>query len=68
VYSGNVWPEIMLIMKTLVVRDSQFGNTRRVTQIIAETLQLTDMLNVDQAAPQQLSGLELLMVGSPTRA
>lgn len=53
-------------MKALVVYDSQYGNTQRVTQIIAETLQITDM-HVDQASPQQLSGLELLIVGSPTQ-
>jgi flavodoxin len=54
-------------MRTLVVYDSQFGNTQRVTQTIAETLQITDMMHVKQAAPQQLSGLELLIVGSPTQ-
>ena len=53
-------------MKALTVYDSQFGNTQRVTKIIAETLQVSRMMHIVQAAPLQLSGLEQLIAGSST--
>ncbi|MBK8986168.1 MAG: flavodoxin domain-containing protein [Chloroflexi bacterium] len=54
-------------MKALVVYDSVFGNTEKVAQAIAAALQTT-AVPVGQAAPDQLEGLDLLIVGSPTRS
>ena len=53
-------------MKALVVYDSVFGNTEKVAQAIAAALQTT-AVPVVQAALDQLEGLDLLIVGSPTR-
>lgn len=54
-------------MKTLIVYDSFFGNTEKVAQILAETLG-SELIKVQDILPDQLSGVELLVVGSPTRA
>lgn len=54
-------------MKTLIVYDSVFGNTEQVAKKIGESIGAT-VLKVSQVQPEQLTGLELLIVGSPTRA
>ncbi len=57
-------------MKILVVYDSVFGNTEQVAQAIGRALgapgQAT-MVKVGSLALEQLRGVELLVVGSPTR-
>jgi flavodoxin len=53
-------------MKTLVIYDSVFGNTEKIAQAIAATLG-TQAVPVSQADAGQLRGLDLLVVGSPTR-
>ena len=53
-------------MKTLVIYDSVFGNTEKIAQAIAAALE-AQALSVSQATPDQVSGLELLVIGSPTR-
>jgi len=57
-------------MNTLVIYDSQFGNTERIAQAIAEALRadgLAQALRFDPARPIELQGLDLLVVGSPTQ-
>lgn len=54
-------------MQALVVYDSVFGNTEKVAQAIAQALGC-EAVRLAQAAPAQLAGVELLVVGSPTRA
>jgi flavodoxin len=57
-------------MKTLVIYDSVFGNTEKVALAIAESLgarSSVEILRPDQADPGQLAGVDLLVVGSPTR-
>jgi flavodoxin len=57
-------------MNTLVIYDSQFGNTERVAQAIAEALHadgIAQALRFDPARPVELQGLDLLVVGSPTQ-
>ena len=57
-------------MKALVVYDSVFGNTERIAQAIAGGLGSPEILKIAQArdvTPEQLEGLSLLVVGSPTR-
>jgi flavodoxin len=53
-------------MKTLVIYDSVFGNTEKIAQSIAAALS-TQAIPVSQAEADQLHGLDLLVVGSPTR-
>ena len=57
-------------MKALVVYDSVFGNTERVALAIAKALGTkadVDCLRVTQVAQRHLAGVEILVVGSPTR-
>jgi flavodoxin len=54
-------------MKTLIIYDSVFGNTAQVAQVIAAALQ-TPALLVSQVTTDQLRGLDVLIIGSPTRS
>ena len=51
----------------LVVYDSFFGNTAEVAKTIGETIGATAK-KVDSITPDDLEGLKILFVGSPTRA
>jgi len=56
-------------MKALVVFDSVFGNTAQVARAMAEALgEGATAKAVREATAEDLVGLELLLVGSPTRA
>ena len=58
-------------MKALVIYDSYFGNTEQIARAIGDTLGSSaevEVLKVGEVKPEQLTGLELLIVGSPTRA
>ena len=57
-------------MKTLIVYDSQFGNTEQIAQRIANALcdvGQVQMIHADPAHPLWLQGVDLLIVGSPTQ-
>ena len=57
-------------MNTLVVYDSQFGNTERVARAIADTLRASGtvrVLRADQTSAADLLGIDLLVLGSPTQ-
>ena len=58
-------------MKALVIYDSFFGNTEKIAQVIGEALgspEEVSVVKVDKLTPDALSGVDLLVVGSPTRA
>jgi flavodoxin len=58
-------------MKALVVYDSFFGNTEQIARAIADALRTrgeVEAVRVGNVKPDQLAGLTLLVVGSPTRA
>lgn len=58
-------------MKAMVIYDSIFGNTEQIAKAIGKVLQSkrnVEVLKVNQVKPEQLVGLNLLIVGSPTRA
>jgi flavodoxin len=58
-------------MKTLIVYDSFFGNTEQVARVIGDGLGAqadVSVLRVSDVKPEHLTGLSLLIVGSPTRA
>jgi flavodoxin len=58
-------------MRVLIVYDSFFGNTERIAQAIGSALggaPEVEVQRVTEVAPEQLNGLDWLIVGSPTRA
>jgi flavodoxin len=58
-------------MKAMVVYDSVFGNTEQVAQAMGRALGWpgdAEVRRVTEVQPERLAGLELLIVGSPTRA
>ena len=58
-------------MKALVIYDSFFGNTEQIARAIGNALGSqgeVEVLRVSNVKPEQLTGLSLLIVGSPTRA
>ncbi len=58
-------------MKALVVYDSVFGNTEKVAQAMGEALAAhadVTTCRVGDVTPEQLTGIDILVVGSPTRA
>ncbi len=57
-------------MKALVVYDSFFGNTEQIAQAIGRALgerAQVETLRVGDVRPEHLTGLQYLVVGSPTR-
>ena len=57
-------------MRTMVVYDSMYGNTKHIAEAIGKALGLEEdvgILQVGQVKPEQLAGLTLLIVGSPTQ-
>ena len=57
-------------MKILIVYDSVFGNTEKIALQIGQGMGLqgdVQTLPVSQVAANQISGLDILVVGSPTR-
>ena len=57
-------------MKAMVVYDSAFGNTEQIAQAIGNGLGSQEdvaILQTDKVTPEQLTGLDLLIVGSPTQ-
>jgi flavodoxin len=57
-------------MNTVVVYDSQYGNTERIAQAIADTLRAigkVQAVRVDPAHPIELQGVDLLILGCPTQ-
>ena len=58
-------------MKTLVIYDSFFGNTEKIACAIGRAFGPEEdaaIVRVGDIKPEQLAGLSLLIVGSPTRA
>jgi flavodoxin len=60
----------VIAMKALVIYDSVFGNTEQTARAIGNALASgaqVETLRVTDVRPEQLAGLDLLVVGSPTR-
>jgi len=51
-------------MKTLVIYDSVFGNTKKIAEEIAKEIK-AEIMNVSEANPAELKNYELVIVGSP---
>ena len=57
-------------MKVLIVYDSVFGNTEQIAQAISDSLgskENVETLRVNDMRIEKITGLDLLIVGSPTR-
>ncbi len=57
-------------MNALVVYDSQYGNTERIAQAIAEALRASGQARtarVSALGPDELQGIDMLIIGSPTQ-
>lgn len=57
-------------MKILIIYDSIFGNTEQIAQAIGNSpgsKENVEILRVSNMKPEQLIGLDLIIVGSPTR-
>jgi flavodoxin len=57
-------------MKAMVVYDSFFGNTEKIAQAVGDALgskEEVELLRPGDVKPEQLIGLDVLVVGSPTR-
>lgn len=57
-------------MKILVLYDSFFGNTEQIAQTVTKALQPDNSLvikRVSEVESMQMQGLDLLVIGSPTR-
>lgn len=54
-------------MKALIIYDSFFGNTEKIAMAIGESLGGADAVRVADVKAGQLQGLDLVLVGSPTR-
>jgi flavodoxin I len=57
-------------MKAMVVYDSMYGNTEKIAEAIGKALgsqENVKIVRASEAKPEQLAGLTLLIVGSPTQ-
>ena len=57
-------------MNTLIIYDSQFGNTESIARVIANALSPYGQvrpIHVSQTQPVELKGVNLLIMGSPTQ-
>jgi len=57
-------------MKVLIVYDSVFGNTEQIARAISDSLgskENVETLRVNDVRIEKITGLDLLIVGSPTR-
>jgi flavodoxin len=58
----------MAEMKALVIYDSEFGNTKQIAQAVGNEISGdVDILRVSDVKPDQIVGVELLIIGSPTQ-
>ncbi|HCJ65835.1 MAG TPA: flavodoxin [Elusimicrobia bacterium] len=56
-------------MKALVIYDTLYGNTEQIAQTIGSAfspLKEVEVVRVNKLNPKQLTGLKLLIIGSPT--
>jgi flavodoxin len=64
-------PRRLVAMKAVLVYDSIFGNTEKIAKAIGHALETqgeVELMRVADAQPEQLHGVDLVIVGSPTRA
>jgi flavodoxin len=52
----------------LVIYDSYFGNTQEIAEAIGDVLEKAVVKKVSEVSHEDLEGLKILLIGSPTRA
>jgi flavodoxin I len=59
----------MTTIKTLILFDSYFGNTEQIARSVANAFDpaATSTKRIKEATPNDLEGIDLLIIGSPTR-
>lgn len=58
-------------MKSIVIYDSMYGNTEKIAQAIGKALQAKGtarVISIKEATVNDVNGIDLLLVGSPTQA
>lgn len=58
-------------MRTLIAYFSKSGNTRRIAEVIADTMKQaaeTRVVGIDQLTPSDFEGVDLVVMGTPTHA
>ena len=58
-------------MKSIVIYDSVYGNTEKIAQAIGKVLQskgASRVVSIKETTVEDLKGIEMLLVGSPTQA
>lgn len=53
-------------MKTLIIYDSQYGNTEKIARAIGDAIPGARVIHASEADPSDLESVELLIIGSPT--
>lgn len=59
-----------IFMKSLVIYDSQYGNTEKIALVIGKTVGMygeVEVVKIGAVKPGQIMGNQLLVVGSPTQ-
>lgn len=54
-------------MKSLVIYDSQFGNTEKIARAITKSISSTRLLKASEANVEDLKDINMFIVGSPTQ-
>lgn len=54
-------------MKSMVIFTTAYGNTEKIARAIGKVLK-AEVLSLQDASPEKLAGIDLLLVGSPTQA
>jgi flavodoxin len=54
-------------MNTIILYDSQFGNTEKLAQIIAKSISSAKLLRANEVSLEDLKDIDLFVVGSPTQ-
>lgn len=55
------------LMKTLVIYDSEFGNTQKVAEAVGAAIPGADVRFIKDVKPDALSGYDCVVVGAPTQ-
>lgn len=55
-------------MNTLVIYDSEFGNTKKVAEELGKAINAKQIIHVNEADASDFDEMDLIIVGSPTQA
>jgi flavodoxin len=55
----------MHAMKTLIIYDSQYGNTEKIARAIGDAIPEARVIHASESDPSELETVDLILVGSP---